>query len=80
MEDAAKCKKPSKAEVGIVYKQFRREGVSISESETAEFLNLVCDAKIETDPTRNAKMQKRLLAILPKLEKASKSLSGLLMN
>lgn len=79
VENAVNCIKPSKDGASIVYKQFRRDGFTISESETVEYLDLVCNARIERDPTRKAEMQERLLVISAKLEKASRSISGLLI-
>lgn len=79
VEDAKKCKKPSKDEVSIVYKQLKREGANISESETGELLNLVCDARMERDPIRQAQMVNRYNAIVSKA-KMTMSIAGLLID
>ena len=75
LEDAVNCKKPSADEVAIVYKEFKREGSKISESETKELLDLVCDVRMERDSTRSLKLQNRLRVIATKLQSGSKSIS-----
>jgi hypothetical protein len=55
--------KPTKAEVNIVYKQLKREGMFYSEEDVEELLNVHADLYKEKDPAKRLALAKRGAAI-----------------